>query len=588
MVRSYVLVLGVTSMIAGCRGVIGEGDELQPPGTIFQCDPSVVPPELPLRRLSERQYRNSIRDLIPLLSAADAPTIQTEIASAFAAYPVDSRSGPDEEFGGLRRLDQSLYQETANGAYSVGQAVAKALLKPKGGKRTRLTSAAGACATDTATANDGACLEAFIRSFGGRVLRRPLTADDVAFYTSIAGTTIEPEDYGDVVAVLLSAPRFLYFVEEGQEGTNVSPVPLTAYELASRLSYQFWQTLPDDELRAAAEDGSLLDDSVYTAQVDRLAADPRAADGIRELFGDWLEPTFLGPLEANIGTPDFDAFRGNLTPTPELREHMVEELARMGQYYALETEASFSDFFRSDRSFAETEDLAAIYQTPVWSSGEPPKFTDPGREGILSRAAITATGFVTTRPIMKGVFARKVILCDPIGEPPADVMDVVGTLPTVGVTSRGFAESISQVRADCAGCHKKIINPLGFPSENYDGLGRARTTEAVYSPAGELLANAPIDTTSIPYVRNDGSPEDESTMVTSVAELDQVLLASTKPQACFARRYFRFTFGRVEDKTHRDDCALSEMYSALVDGKSMTSVVRMIALRSEFRTRTLQ
>jgi hypothetical protein len=581
--------LASVAALAGCAahpgaGKPGDGTPTNP----FTCDSSAAPAPLPLRRLSETQLRNSIADVIQALAPADATAINQEIAGAFAALPPDSRSGPDERFGGLRRLDQTLYGETAEAAYAIGEALGAAIVKPKAGKRTRLTAAAGACATDTDTTNDAACLDAFVRKFGAVLLRRPLTADDVAFYTGVAGTTREPEDYGDVLAVMVSSPRFLYFVEEGQADSAANPRPLTAHELAARLSYHFWQTLPDAELRAVADDGSLLTDAVYQHQVERLSTDARAASAIGELFGDWLEPTFLGALDANVGSADFDAFRGSFLPTAALRDHMVAELPRMARYYTLDTPGTFTDFFRSNRSFAETDDVAALYGVAPWHGGEPPVFADAGREGVLARAALTATGFVTTRPIIKGVFARKAILCDVIGEPPNDVMDVVATLPTMGVTSRAHAEAISEARADCAGCHKTLINPLGFPTESYDGLGRRRTTEAVYAPTGALLQQAAIDTSSAPHVLADGSPADDAATVANVAELDAQLLASGKPQACFARRYFRFAFARLEDQTgHTDDCVLAGLNQDLVDGKPLSEVVRSIALRPEFRTRPI-
>jgi hypothetical protein len=386
----------------------------------------------------------------------------------------------------------------------------------------------------------------------------------------------------------MSSPWFLYLIEEGQGTTTGAPIALTAHELAARLSFHFWQTIPDDELRAAADSGALLGDAEYQKQLARLASDPRATKALAEFFGDWLEPTYLGALDVNKGNPAFDAFRGSFDPTPALRGHMTDEMNRMARYYAFDTDATFTDFFRSKRSFAENDDVATLYGVATWKGGDPPAFSEPSREGLLARAALTSTGQVTTRPIIKGVFARKAILCDTIGQPPPDAMKVAMSLPDVGITSRAMAEAISEARADCAGCHKTIINPLGFPTESFDGLGRFRTTEAVYDPSGKLLANAPVDTSSTPNVKNDGSPEDKSRTVKNVSELNQALLDSEKPQACFARRYFRFTFGREEDPNHKDDCVLAAMHDALLHGKTMKSVLADVASRPEFKMRTVQ
>jgi Protein of unknown function (DUF1592)/Protein of unknown function (DUF1595)/Protein of unknown function (DUF1588) len=287
-----------------------------------------------------------------------------------------------------------------------------------------------------------------VRKFGARALRHPLSDADVAFYLGVAGATIEPEDYGDVIAVMLSSPGFLYLVEQGDPASTANPRPLTGFELAARLSYHFWQTMPDADLAAAAESGALLTDAGYKAQVERLASDARAEGAIDELYGEWLEPTHLDQLDVNKDDPAFKTFAKGFVPTAELRDHMTAELTSMARYYT-QTNGSFEDFFRSDRSFAEHDDVASLYGVAAWHGGEPPAFAD-GREGVLARAALTATGFVTSRPIIKGVYVRRSILCDTIPDPPADAMSVAQMIDTAHLTtSREFAQAARvEVRPD--------------------------------------------------------------------------------------------------------------------------------------------
>ncbi len=123
----------------------------------------------------------------------------------------------------------------------------------------RLSRVAGACATDADASNDVACLDAFISSFGERALHRAITDEDLAFYKKVAGAApFDAADWADVIGLLLAAPEFLYFVESGREAVPGAKdlYTMSAYELASRLSYHFWQTMPDEELLTHARSGT--------------------------------------------------------------------------------------------------------------------------------------------------------------------------------------------------------------------------------------------------------------------------------------------------------------------------------------------
>ncbi len=592
-------VLSIT-ILAGCRSGAGAGDPDDDSGggsdetagssaddgssgddpfqtSKFECDPTQVPAELGLRRLSRVQYVNAVRGLVAILAPTDVEGVIAQAETRMAAMPTDARSGPDPQYGGLSRLDQSIFQETVEGSYHVGAAIGAAVADDP----ARLTTAAGACATDADTGNDAACIEAFVRSFGARALRRPLTDDDVAFYVDVAGPELEPEDYADIIAVLLCAPGFLYFVEGG-EGEGGEATPLTAYEIAARLSFHFWQTIPDEALVAAAERGDLLDDELYTAEVERLFHDQRSVAALGEFYGEWLDSPHTAELDASIGMPDYDAFLEGFVPSPDTRANMAAELRDMGAYYTLDAPGSFDEWFRSDKSFARTDDIASIYGVAPWQGGEPPTLPD-GREGIITRALTLATGSAVTHPVLKGVYARKTLLCDPVPPPPPDAMAVAMGIEDAALGSRARAVAISEARGDCAGCHTGFINPLGFVTEDFDGLGRHRTIEKVFDKiTGDLIAEVPIDTSAVLQI--DAGDEREAS---SAGELNAMMLESEKPQACFARRYFRFTFGRIEDDTS-DGCTLATVHQALVDGDDLGVVVRDIALRPEFRTKTIE
>lgn len=552
----------------------GEGTD------VFACDPQRTPPSLPLRRLSKRQYMNAISDLVAFLLPEQAATIVDATATDFTRFPDDVPTGPLGDYGAYARLDQTVHQETVDATYFVATSIAAALTSTD----DRMGVAVGDCATNDDAGDDDDCIDALIRRLGERALRRAIDDDDVAFYRAVAGAPpFEAADYADVIGMLLMAPELLYFVEHGDpDSSDVDPAPLLAYELASRLSFHFWQTIPDEQLLAAARDGTLATADGYAAQVDRLVGDPRTRDSIATFFAEWLKNGSLAELDSRVGTPVFDAFAGDFVPGPDLRERMFQEVTDMGLYYALDTPGTFEELFGSRLSFARTDDLAQLYGVSAWDGqGPPPSFADDERIGLLARAALVATGSANTRPIMKGVFIRKGLLCQDIPPPPPDAAANPPELSDAMTTREVVEQLTEQEGSQCAGCHATLINALGFATENFDALGRLRTTQVLYDPdTAEVVGEQPVDTTSIPRI--DG---DDETVSTGVGDLTTLMLDSGVPQACFVRQYHRFTFGRSED-VEADGCALAAMHQLVQDGQPIAAVLREVAMSDAFRQRS--
>ena len=562
-------------------GNIGD-DDAEPEGKVpstptnFVCDPSIVPESVPLRRLTHVQYVNAISDLVRAVLPGEAQAVVDELSPLFDRVPDDQRIGP-EHYARFSRLDQAVQQDHVDATYDVANAVGAALTASD----ARMTTVFGACATDGDAGNDDDCMAEFIRSFGERALRRPVTDEDVAFYMQPAeAAPFDSADYADVVALMLTSPWTLYFVEHGEDGADGDRAPLGPYELASRLSFHFWQTIPDDELLAAARSGDILTTDGYRAQVDRVFADPRTRSALSSYFLEWLENTDLDELDSRLGMPVFDAFAGEFTPGPELRERMLQEVVDSALYYGYETDGTLGDVYQNDKSFAKTDDLASIYGVSVWDGvSEPPTMPDASRTGLLTRAAMLATGSANTRPIMKGVFIRTALLCDEIPAPPANAAANPPDL-SPELTTREVVEELTHQGA-CAGCHETVINPLGFATEGFDALGRVRSEQTFYDvDTGAVLGSKPVDTTSVPRV-----DQGDETVSTGPADLTQLVVDSPKPYACFTRQYFRFTFGRIEDLDD-DACALAEVKDALDEGLPLAEVLRAVALTDHFKDRS--
>lgn len=553
------------------------GPEVEPePDTVpderdvdFTCDASAAPDELPLRRMSRTQHRNTLVALVGEAIPSQADEVVREIEPALDTLVPDSLKGPEDHYGRLSRLDQDVAQAHVDRTWDASVAVARSLTQGD-----RLDALADGC--DPA---DRACLRSFVERFAPHALRRPVDSTEVDHtLTAIQDDPVSRADWQDVITLLLMHPDHIYLVESVQDDGE-SPPRLDPWALASRLSYHLWQAPPDAELRALAASGELLDDAVFEAQVDRLAADPRAREAVREFFSEWLGNTTLEALNSRLGTPVFDAFRGAYTPSDTLRQEMLDEVTD-SVVWTLDHEGTWDDALTSDRSFARTQGLADLYEVPVWDGvSQPPQMTQPERAGLITRAAFVATGSANTRPIMKGVFLRKALLCDEIGDAPADVSGDPPPLSDHATTREVVANLTGQ--GSCLHCHERIINPLGFVTENFDALGRPRTHQSLYNDDGTWLTDVPVDTQVDAYVT--GYSADP---VSDAHDLTAVLVESPKPRACLSRHWFRFTFGRMEDDA-LDGCALAEVDEALDEGRSLREALRSIALTDAFKRRTV-
>jgi hypothetical protein len=554
------------------------GEPAQP----FSCDVSAAQPELPMVRLSHDQYARVLRDVVELGGGADADAVWASVGPLVEGLPADSRVAlPGWTHGGFTKLDQAVQQGHVELSLEVAQEVGAQLTATP----ARLERLVGGCAVDADADNDAACLDDFIRRFGQRVLRGPLTEEDVAFYREVHDASgVDAAGVADVVAVMLSAPQFLYHVEHGEAAASAADTyALSAHELANRLSFLFWGTMPDDALWAAAEDGTLLTDAVYEAQVKRLAADPRAAASIKGFFREWLWLDELPEMNVRVGTPVFDAFTDGFAPSGDLREAMIEEIELMAEHHVLGSDSSLSDLLRSPASFARSPELAGLYGVAPWEPGQqPPLFpAEQGRAGLITRAALLASGSANTRPVIKGFKIRQAMLCVKPPPPPDNAAGAKVDLSTQ-MSTREVVEAITeQPGTACAGCHQFYMNPLGFATEGFDALGRPRSVQRLFDETGAVAGERPIVTASVPRV---ASGDDRP--AAGAAELTDLLDESGLVHACFARHWVRYTFARPEDLA-ADGCALEAMQRGLLDGKPLREVMVEVALTPQMKQRRM-
>jgi hypothetical protein len=314
-------------------------------------------------------------------------------------------------------------------------------------------------------------------ALAGRAFRRPLEADEESRLRTLYDTLRKKElPHEEAIRTLLAhvlvAPEFLYKLETVGPGT--APQPVSDHELAVRLSYFLWSSLPDAELAAAAKAGRLHDDAVLVSQTRRMLAAPAARRLAEEFGAQWLHV---------YGFATLDEKNAELFPTfAGLRSDMEEETIRF-----------LDDFFRNDRSILSlidadhtflNEPLAKHYGIdgvtgPEWRRVEGVR--RHGRGSILGLATTLSTqaGASRTSPILRGNWLYETILGEKLPKPPKDVPQLSENVPA-GLSERQLISLHSENEA-CAKCHRRI-DPFGFALEEFDCIGRLRTTDAAGKP----------------------------------------------------------------------------------------------------------
>ena len=332
---------------------------------------------------------------------------------------------------------------------------------------------------------------------------------------------------------------------------------------------------------------------MYQQQVDRLFADPRAQQTLDQFFIDYLQTESVGGPRGtgglnyhyladpnSLASVQFQAFAGPDLPDVSLYANMVADAVGMVNYFST-TGGTLNDLLTSPLSFAQTADVAKIYGLAPWDGkASPPSFPASQRPGLFTRGLFTSAG-IDTSPILKGVFLRRYVLCDELGTPPALANGKSVPLTTDETTRQATTALTSG--SPCNGCHTNWINPLGFATESFDGLGRYRTQQTLYSSTGAVADTLPVDTAVTPYVMMG----DGTTQAAGASDLMNLIVASDKPAACLAPNYFRYTFARFEDLT-LDACALETMRTTVANGGPIADLWKSVTQTSLFMQRTIQ
>lgn len=414
--------------------------------------------------------------------------------------------------------------------------------------------------------DDDGCVRDIARTYSSRAWRRPVSEAELDRLLTLFDLVMT--EGGDantgltlVLRGILMSPHFVFRPELDADPSSLEAHPLSDHELAARLSYFLWSSMPDEALFAAAEAGDLRNEEGLREQVTRMLADEKASAFVDNFSGQWLYTRALTDHEPDYDTfPDWD---------PELRAAMAEETRRffdallggnLGMDALLTADFSFLNARLAKHygeGFNDAKADADGYAKTILSQNK-------GRRGVLGHGSLlTVTSYAKrTSPVKRGKWILEQLLCSPPSPPPPEVEGLI----EMDVPTGTLREQLEKHRADpvCASCHD-AMDPLGLGLEHFDGIGAWRNDDQGF----------PVDATGI---YDDEAPFD------GASELGALLAADPRFAGCLTHKLFTYALGRGtegHDTPHLSHIAQAFQASEL----KLPELVALIVSSDPFRMR---
>lgn len=535
-----ILTIGFIGLAGGaCVGHIG-GDETN----------SMAVSHVPARRLTRTEYNNTVRDLFGF-----------DVGQPANDFPEDAAGA-----NGLTVTD--IYLEKSLAA------------------ATRLSSLvvdAGFIKCDPTQMEPRTCARETLEPFLKRAWRRPVSSEEVdraLAFLDVAASAGDPDPFKAGIALAiqsaLMSPNFMFRIEHLTDPNAPVAEQLGPYEMASRLSYFLYESMPDDALFAAADAGSLGTPDELEAQVLRMLADPRGEAFVKKLTGKWLALDNLKLL--NLDTKVYPAFDEGL------RNTVFGETALFVKSF-IDEDQNLRDMFYTDFTYLN-EDLAKNYGLSTDGLGtEHTRVSLPSssvRGGLLTQAAVLAASSVPandstaavreTSVIFRGHFVMSHLLCAELPRPPEGVdVNAVQDEAEKNIprdAPRKVREAVRLTTSSCSGCHS-FIDPIGYSMEHFDILGRWRDKD---------LAGGPVDSTGTLI----GFTGEDVGMFDGARSLGALIKDDPRVTSCLTKAMLEDALGRTlteHDMTRAEDLGrrsdesgsrLRELIVSLVLDKAFT------------------
>ncbi|HXI55205.1 MAG TPA: DUF1592 domain-containing protein [Polyangia bacterium] len=470
---------------------------------------AIEPGRVTAHRLNVREYNNTIRDLIGM-----------------DLKPATDFQFPDDEFGDGFNNDADVLTVSPLSVekyLAAGQSVVAKALATGSAVRSRIM------VCDPSGANEATCVNQILSTFARRAFRRPVTDDEIKPYAGLVTLVKSKGDSLDVglqaaLSGILTAPDFLYRIEIDPKPGEVRH--LTDFELASRLSYFAWGSMPDDELLNSAQMGKLSQSDELSKQVKRLFADARAST-----FRDVMAEQWMQTVALPFATPDATLFPGW---QPSLATAMDQEMRQL-LTPVLGGAVSARDLLTAKYTFVNRA-LGQHYGLPGAASLPTDSFsrvdlTDTKRGGVLRQGAmlVLTSRPDRTSPTKRGKWVLEKLLCITPPSPPNNVPQLLPDPNFTGTWRQRLQQEHAKPGTSCAVCHA-LIDPAGFALEHYDGIGQWR----------ELDNKQPIDATGkIP-----SAEPGKDLSFDGADQLAQLIATDPRFASCMTKQFLTYATGR--------------------------------------------
>jgi hypothetical protein len=537
---------GTSGGTAGTAGGTSPGGPAAGVGTeVFaKCkDGKELPGPRLLRLMTRREFKNTVQDLL-FLQNIDVSML-----------PLEARvQGFDNN-----AVASVVTSRHADGYLALGESLAKEAVEKSRGQLLP-------CDANQAAA----CSRTFVEKLGLRAFRRPLAAAEVERFLKLFAQDLTQGQFDEgmrlTIQAMLASPTFLYRSEVGVKQADGNFV-LSAYEMASALSYLYWGSMPDQTLFDLAGKDQLKSQDQLRAQATRMLNDNKAKEQLGEFSMQWLRSE--GVISANKDKDIYPNFRDSL------REAMVQEQKRFFTKVVLEDRGTFDQLYTPSFTMVSKE-LATFYALPMPANDyDKVDVADTGRGGVLGFGAVMASHAHQNEssPIKRGLYVRNRLLCQVLPQPGANINTTPPGLDPKLTTRERFAKHTADT--GCRSCHQ-FIDGVGFGLEGFDGVGQQRKVEN----------NLPVDTNGeILGINelNDGSMK----KFNGARELATALRDSDTAKACLALQYYRF--GRGYEERDADACSLSALRQRfMAGGLTVRDLLENLPLLTSFSIRSAE
>ena len=538
-----------------------------------------------LQLLSDVQYSNTIKDFLALTVPNSASAIY---AAAVAPIPIPTNSGAryprnmgdltPEKLQAFFNISDKLAAEVTNATYAQTFLNNVVALNP------------GACVNPSLNSLSSDCIDQVIRNLGLRLYHRPLlegaSANEVTeFKREFSFASDKALAISNLVMRMMMSQNFLFRMEdqEIESATNPKLLQLSSYSVANRLSYTFWNTMPDQSLLDMARNRNLQDGVNFSEAMNYVLSSPKIESSLKEFAYGYLllnkTPVF------NPNTTSLGFFNEGITFDANMTKAMNAEAQDLVSYVT-RSNGKFGDLFTTDISFTSYAPLMQVYGV---SAPAPANITSQNavrmpagtRAGILTRAALLSEGSGGQHLIHRAARIKRDLLC--IAQPAAPA----NTIPPVPLTEQEFQTMTFRQRFTqntgsgvCFSCHQSI-NPWGYPLSKYNGLGFYKQTEPAFNMNGTLTgAQLPLDSNSdLSAVLSGGGP------VNDAIQFSEIVSNRPEAQTCFTKNYASYVLGHEPD-LQKEGCRLNKMYNFIKSG-SIKDAISGIATDLEFRHRKI-